>query len=257
MFQLHKIDMDGSSSSHVFPASLLTIGIFNNTIEEIDYLLRKNDIHIPFTAFLSLCYSVLSTPHWLKQHQQMVALVFCKRFLSKPSELISGGGICESWRGLAYQRGAGKTETVKAEKPSKRCCFLGGRYQAFYFWTEWLVTNKFCWGVDVVPHSPPVVWMRWMMLWRHCCFEVIPMYVNLQKTCYQRAQLLQLCWRTRGGIALCEFCERWDVWRPPNFFFSLFSVKWNRRLPHFDHGSGRTTEKYHVTCSVRNTFVLP
>lgn len=154
--------MDGIlSSNHVFPASLLTIGIFNNTIEDIDYLLRKNDIRIPFQAFLSSCYSVLSTPHWLKEHQQIVALVFCKRFLSKPSELISGGGICESWGGLAYQRGAGKTETVKAEKPYKRCwCFLGGRYQAFCFWTEWLVTNKFCWGVYIMPHSPSVVWTR-------------------------------------------------------------------------------------------------
>lgn len=47
MFQLPKTDMDGSSSSHVFPVSesLLTIG----TIQEIDYLLRKHDIHIPFT----------------------------------------------------------------------------------------------------------------------------------------------------------------------------------------------------------------
>lgn len=78
------------------------------------------------------------------------------------------------------------------------------------------------------------------MLWRHCCFEVIPMYVNLQKTCYQRAQLLQFCW-TRGAIALCEFCERWDVWRAPKWSLFLFSVKWNKRLPDFDHGSGRTT----------------
>ena len=60
--------------------------------------------------------------------------------------------------------------------------------------------------------------VKTLLLW-------IPMYVNLQKTCYQRAQLLQLCWRTRGGIALCEFCERWDVWRPPNVFFP--SSRWN------------------------------
>ena len=46
--------------------------------------------------------------------------------------------------GLPINEERGETETVEAEKPYKRCCFLGGRYQAFYFWTEWLVTNKSC-----------------------------------------------------------------------------------------------------------------